>query len=92
MHEGYWKQGVQGYQSYHASSLPLNFQKPLDSNPVSGSFQTQQQPEITQQPNVQYSASYQVAQTYQPSLPTAPQTAAPYDSGSSLQRADSNKP
>lgn len=81
VHEGYWKQGVQGYQSYHASSLQSNFQKPLDSNPVSGSFQTQQQPEITQQPNVQYSASYQVAQTYQQSLPTAPQTAAPYDSG-----------
>nr|GEW52169.1 SAC3 family protein A isoform X1 [Tanacetum cinerariifolium] len=80
VHEGYWKQGVQGYQSYHASSLQSNFQKPLDSNPVSGSFQTQQQPEITQQPNVQYSASYQVAQTYQPSLATAPQTAAPFES------------
>ncbi|XP_024969389.1 SAC3 family protein A-like isoform X1 [Cynara cardunculus var. scolymus] len=75
--EGYWKHGGQGLQNYHVSSAQSNFQKPLDSNPIPGSFQDQRKPEVPQRPIVQYSASHQVAQTYQ----SSPQTAIPFDSG-----------
>ncbi|KAJ9545533.1 hypothetical protein OSB04_025240 [Centaurea solstitialis] len=75
--EGYWNHGGQGLQNYHGSSVQTNFQKPLDSNPVPGSFQDQRQPEVPQRPIVQYSASHQVAQGYQSSA----QTAIPFDSG-----------
>ncbi|KAI3508636.1 hypothetical protein L1887_23645 [Cichorium endivia] len=85
VHEGYWNQGNQGYQNYHATPMQPGFQKPLDLNPVSGSFQNQQRPEGPQGPNVQYTASHQVAQNYLPPPPPppplmAPQTAVPFDS------------
>ncbi|KAI3761785.1 hypothetical protein L1987_52207 [Smallanthus sonchifolius] len=77
VHEGYWKQGGQGFQNYTVSSMQSNFQKPLDLNPISGSFQNQQKPEVPQQPYVPYATSHQVAQTYHPLPPPPPQTAAP---------------
>ncbi|KAI7756091.1 hypothetical protein M8C21_006506 [Ambrosia artemisiifolia] len=82
VHDGYWKQEGQAFQNYNVSNMQPNFQKPLDLNPISGSFQNQQKPEVTQQPYVPYAASHQVAQTYHSSLPPPPppQTAAPFDS------------
>lgn len=80
VHEGYWKQGGQSYQSYQVNSMQSNYQKPLELNPIPGSFHNQQKHEVPQL-SVQYSASQVVAQTYQPSLPPPPQTAVPFDSG-----------
>ncbi|XP_076947922.1 SAC3 family protein A-like [Bidens hawaiensis] len=87
VHDGYWKQEGQGFQTYNVSNLQSNFQKPLDLNPISGTFQNQQKPEVPvpQQPYVPYATSNQVAQTYHFSLPPPPpppppQTAASFDS------------